>query len=89
MTCTHTCIISWLCASFNAVNMVEINCDTHILNTLEKKNETSNLLIKYLKNESIKIITCKTKMAVLRLNQDVYKRQACDTETCRCSVDTD
>ena len=63
MTCTHTCIISWLCASFNAVNMVEINCDTCILNILEKKNKTSNSLIKYLKNESIEIIhqyTCKT-----------------------------
>ena len=69
MTCTHTCIISWLCASFNAVNMVEINCDTCILNILEKKNKTSNSLIKYLENESIEIITCKTKMAVLRLNQ--------------------
>ena len=69
MTYTHICIISWLCASFNAVNMVEINCDTHILNTLEKKNKTSNLLIKYLKNESVEIITCKTKIAVLRLNQ--------------------
>jgi len=49
--------------------MVEINCDTHILNALEKKNKTSNSLIKYLKNESNEIITCKTKMAVLRLNQ--------------------
>ena len=49
--------------------MVEINCDTYILNTLEKKNKISNLLIKYLKNESVEIITCKTKIAVLRLNQ--------------------
>ena len=69
MTYTHICIISWLCASFNAVNVDEINCDTHILNALEKKNKTSNSLIKYLKNESIKIRTCKTKIAVLRLNQ--------------------
>ena len=69
MTYTHTCIISWLCTSFNAVNMVEINCDTHILNALEKKNKTSNSLIEYLKNESIEIRTCKTKKAVLRLNQ--------------------
>ena len=69
MTYTHTCIISWLCASFNAVNAVEINCDAYILDMLGKENETSNLLIKYLKNESIEIITCKTKMAVLRLNQ--------------------
>ena len=49
--------------------MVEINCDTHILNALEKKNKTSNSLIEYLKNESIEIRTCKTKKAVLRLNQ--------------------
>ena len=69
MTYTHTCIISWLCASFNATNMVEINCDMHILNALEKKNKTSNSLIEYLKNESIEIRTCKTKKAVLRLNQ--------------------
>ena len=69
MTCTHTCIISWLCASFNAVNVVEINCDAHILNVLKKKNKTSISLIKYLKYESIKIITCKIKIAVLRLKQ--------------------
>ena len=69
MTYTHTCIISWLCASFNAVNAVEINCDAYILDMLGKENETSNLLIKYLKNESIKIRTCTTKKAVLRLNQ--------------------
>lgn len=69
MTYTHTCIISWLCASFNAVNAVEINCDAYILDMFGKENETSNLLIKYLKNESIKIRTCKTKKAVLRLNQ--------------------
>ena len=69
MTYTHTCIISWLCASFNAVNAVEINCDAYILDMLGKENETSNLLIKYLKNESIKIRTCITKKAVLRLNQ--------------------
>ena len=62
MTYTHTCIISWLCASFNAVNVVEINCDAHILDVLGKEDKTSNSLIKYLKNESIK-------KAVLRLNQ--------------------
>ena len=69
MTYTHTCIISWLCASFNAVKVVEINCDAYILDMLGKENETSNLLIKYLKNESIKIRTCIPKKAVLRLNQ--------------------
>ena len=34
-----------------------------------KENKTSNSLIEYLKNESIEIRTCKTKKAVLRLNQ--------------------
>ena len=69
MTYTHTCIISWLCASFNAVNVVETNYDTHILNMLKKRNKTSISLIKYLKYESIKIRTCKIEIAVLRLNQ--------------------